>query len=352
MNAAERAVNVFEEPASTYSGRIVAGRYHVLACLGQGGIGRVYAADQIGLDRRVAVKVIRPDRKDDPVTEARFLREARAAGRISSPHVVTLYDCGRDRRDLYIAMELLEGVSLAKRLCGGPALTPIEAIEVAARVARGLHAAHEAGVLHRDLKPGNVFLCRDGGVKVLDFGIAKIVDDSTTDALTGVHRIVGTPRYMSPEAALRLPLGPSSDLYALGVLLFEMIVGTPPFRTGEAMKTLRAHIDRPPPGLAASAPWVHVPDELDALVASLLEKDPAKRPQHAIDVARSLERIASQLMIETTAVHERREPTIEEVNETIEAPKPRVSVAATALAAAALGTAIFALVIAARLFVF
>ncbi|MCZ7681698.1 MAG: serine/threonine protein kinase [Sandaracinaceae bacterium] len=235
-------------PTSTLSGRVVAGRYRVVGRVGQGGIGRVYLAEQRGLDRRVALKVIRPERRSDPVTAARFEREARAVGRISSPHVVTTYDSGRDERgDLYIAMELLEGESLADRMRSGPELTVLEATTIAAAIAKGLRAAHEAGVLHRDLKPANVFLCADGNVKVLDFGIAKLLDEQPADALTSVHRILGTPVYMSPEAARRLPLGPTTDLYALGVLLFEMIAGQPPFKTGDARRTLRAHLTTPAP---------------------------------------------------------------------------------------------------------
>ncbi|HEY8429438.1 MAG TPA: serine/threonine-protein kinase, partial [Sandaracinaceae bacterium] len=164
----------FDAFVETLCGRTVAGRYDVVRRLGQGGIGRVYLAEQRGLDRRVALKVIRPERRSDPVTAARFEREARAAGRISSPHVVTIYDCGRDERgDLYIAMELLEGESLAERMRHGPLPSVLEATRIAASIAKGLLAAHEAGVLHRDLKPANVFLCADGSVKVLDFGIAK-----------------------------------------------------------------------------------------------------------------------------------------------------------------------------------
>ncbi len=293
-------------PTSTLSGRVVAGRYRVVGRVGQGGIGRVYLAEQRGLDRRVALKVIRPERRSDPVTAARFEREARAVGRISSPHVVTTYDSGRDERgDLYIAMELLEGESLADRMQSGPELTVLEAATIAAAIAKGLRAAHEAGVLHRDLKPANVFLCADGNVKVLDFGIAKLLDEQPADALTSVHRILGTPVYMSPEAVRRLPLGPTTDLYALGVLLFEMIAGQPPFKTGDARRTLRAHLTTPAPGLREAAPWRLVPSALEELVASLLEKDPSRRPRDAGEVARRLERIARALSAEATVREER-----------------------------------------------
>ncbi len=289
-------------PAPSLRGRVLAERYRVLEPLGQGGLGEVFVAEQIGLDRRVALKLIRPERKADPVVAARFVREARAAGRISSPHVVTLYDCGRDGDELYLAMELLEGETLAERLRRGP-LPLSQASRTAAAIARGLRAAHEAGVLHRDLKPDNVFLCEDGSVKVLDFGIAKLLDESG-EALTAEHRLVGTPLYMSPEAVASKPLGPTADLYGLGVILFEMLTGEAPFRTGEAERTLRAHVLAPIPRFEVVAPWLHVPAALDALVKALLAKDPSARPRDAGEVANQLERIALVHSAEATVVDE------------------------------------------------
>jgi serine/threonine-protein kinase len=281
-------------------GRVLAERYRVLGPIGQGGLGQVYEAEQIGLDRRVALKLIRPERKADPVVAARFVREARAAGRIASPHVVTLYDCGRDGDELYVAMERLEGETLADRLRRGP-LPLSHAARVAAAIARGLRAAHEAGVLHRDLKPDNVFVSEDGLVKVLDFGIAKLLDDSG-EPLTAEHRLVGTPLYMSPEAVAGKELGPTADLYGLGVILFEMLTGEAPFRTGEVERTLRAHLLAPVPRFVDVAPWLHVPPELDALVSSLLAKDPSARPRDAGLVASQLERIAMAYSAEATVV--------------------------------------------------
>ncbi|MGE0787285.1 MAG: serine/threonine-protein kinase [Sandaracinaceae bacterium] len=295
-----------DEHEQTLTGATIAGRYQVIGSLGSGGIGQVYAAEQIGLDRQVAVKVIRKGRRGDDVTEKRFMREARAAGRISSPHVVTLFDFGRDPQSglLYLAMELLEGQSLSQRLDDPTLLEMPELLRVGASVARGLRAAHEAGVLHRDLKPANVFLCSDKTVKVLDFGIAKLMDDEQNDwePLTQVNRILGTPVYMSPEAATRRPLGPTSDLYALGLILFEMVVGEPPFKTGNAMKTLRAQVETPAPRLSDAAPWRPIPEELDDLVAQLLEKDPNKRPRDAGDVVERIEQVAAKASSSETVV--------------------------------------------------
>jgi len=210
----ERRSSAMDPTERTLTGATIAGRYQILGPLGRGGIGQVYAAEQIGLDRQVAVKVIRKGRRGDMITEKRFMREARAAGRISSPHVVTLFDFGRDPGSglLYLAMELLEGESLSDRLDDPTLLEMHELLKVGAAIARGLRAAHEAGVLHRDLKPANVFLCEDDTVKVLDFGIAKLMDDGGDwEPLTQVNRILGTPVYMSPEAAPRRPRPPHDD---------------------------------------------------------------------------------------------------------------------------------------------
>lgn len=288
-----------EAAPQSLSGRLVAGRYAIVGLLGVGGIGRVYEAEQVGLDRSVAIKVIRPERRDDEVTVHRFMREARAAGRISSPHVVTLYDCGRDDTgELYIAMELLEGRSLSQRIASREPFEMSEVLQIATMIALGLRAAHEAGVLHRDLKPANVFLCDDGNVKVLDFGIAKLLDDEASEDLTAVNRILGTPVYMSPEAATRRPLGPTSDLYALGLLIFEMVVGTPPFKTGDAWKTLEKQVKTRAPRLESAAPWRSIPDELGELVASLLKKNPLNRPRDAGEVAERLRRISTELAMQ------------------------------------------------------
>ncbi|MFK7987699.1 MAG: serine/threonine-protein kinase [Sandaracinaceae bacterium] len=299
-----------DDPASlTLSGKTIAGRYKVISLLGQGGSGRVYLAQQIGLDRRVAIKVIRKDRKEDPVTAARFMREAKAAGRIQSPHVVTLFDFGRDGEEDYIAMELLEGQSLAERLKGNEPISTHEALSIASSIAKGLKAAHEAGVLHRDLKPGNVFLCADGTVKVLDFGIAKLLDDESPEwgePLTQVNRIIGTPVYMSPEAATRRPLGPQTDLYGLGLILFEMVVGEPPFRTGNAMNTLKAQVTDPAPRLGVAAPWISVPASLEDLVDALLQKDPEARPRDAAEVLERLAAVSGRVEVAASASREAR----------------------------------------------
>jgi len=299
-----------KEPVSL-SGRTVAGRYRIVGLLGQGGIGKVYEAEQIGLDRQVAVKVIRPERRSDAVTTQRFLREARAAGRITSPHVVTLFDCGTDDEtgELYIAMEMLHGQSLAERLASSDSMAVEEAMETAAAIARGLRAAHEAGVLHRDLKPANVFLSDDGTVKVLDFGIAKLIDDRLppSDSLTQENRVLGTPMYMSPEAATRRPLGPTADLYALGILIYEMLVGAPPFKTGNAWRTLEAQVKKRPPRLTEAAPWRPIPKALDDLVETLLRKSPLERPRDAGEVAETLDGMAQQLRAREAQLESRTE---------------------------------------------
>ena len=284
----------FEE-ALTFSGRTVAGRYRILGLLGQGGNAKVYEAEQIGLDRLVAVKVIRADKRTETASK-HFMREAKLAGRVSSPHVVTLYDFGRDDEtgELYLAMELLEGRSLSRTLREDGALPLDRALDVGAQVARGLAAAHEKGVLHRDLKPANIFLCADGTAKVLDFGIAKLTvpelgDGDDADSLTQDGRFVGTPSYMSPEAATKGPIGPATDIYALGLIVYDMIVGQPAFRSGNPMRTLMAQVKQPAPRVSERVG--DVPPELDDFVDALLRKDPATRPQDPMQIAKHLEQL-------------------------------------------------------------
>jgi serine/threonine-protein kinase len=237
-------------------GTVIAGRYRVLEVIGEGGMGTVYRAEQPALRRQVALKVVRPELSADASMVARFEREAYASSRITSPHVVVVHDFGRDESGvLYLIMELLEGESLATRMEREGALSVSRSLAICRDVARALEVAHAAGIVHRDLKPDNVFLTTQGDVKVLDFGIARIVEGpggSTVGNATMTGMIVGTPVYMSPEAITRAPVGPPTDLYALGVMLYEMLAGQPPFMAEEKPAVL-------------------------ALVRRLLAKDPTQR---------------------------------------------------------------------------
>lgn len=277
-------------------GAVIAGRFRITELLGRGGMGAVYAADHLVMKRRVALKILRAELSSDPTSVARFEREARAASRIESAEVVRLFDFGRsDDGLLYIAMEHLDGESLATRLDRDGALSPAEAVRVAIPIARALDAAHRAHVVHRDLKPDNVMLLRDGSVRVLDFGIARILEDDPGDGpaskLTQAGSIIGTPMYMSPEAAGRTSVGPPADLYALGVMLFEMLVGRPPFDDPQPVLLMGMHLRVPPELVREARPGLEVPDALEELVDRLLSKEPEDRPVDARAALDALEQL-------------------------------------------------------------
>ncbi|GAB4213255.1 MAG: hypothetical protein OHK0013_36990 [Sandaracinaceae bacterium] len=282
------------------TGTTIAGRYRVERLLGSGGMGSVYEATQLAIGRRVAIKVLRPDVADDPFIEARFQREARAAASVHHPNVVVVHEFGRgDDGTLFLAMELLHGDSLLVRLRrtakeGRGAIPPREAVRIAAEIASALEAAHAAGVVHRDLKPDNVTLLANGGLKVLDFGIARILQNDREDTsedraqLTDAQQVLGTPRYISPEAVARLPVGPSADLYALGCILFEMLTGRPVFLDKEPVILMGQHLRDTPPRLRDVVPDLEAPVELEALVEELLKKLPTERPASATVVRERL----------------------------------------------------------------
>jgi tetratricopeptide (TPR) repeat protein len=241
------------------------GRFELVRELGRGGFGVVWEARDTELGRSVAFKAVRASGPGDAHRE-RLLREAEAAARLSHPNIVTIHDLGRTEHGPYLVLELLRGVSLAERLARGPA--PVaEAVRVGVEVARALAHAHAMGVIHRDLKPGNVFLCEDGRVKVLDFGLARVFGAA---AAAG-----GTPGYMAPEQWRREPEDERTDLFALGVLLHRLLAGALPFGEG-----------RP----EAPARPLELPDApaLAGLVGRLLELEPAGRPRHAGEVASAL----------------------------------------------------------------
>ncbi|HJL22762.1 MAG TPA: protein kinase, partial [Polyangiaceae bacterium LLY-WYZ-15_(1-7)] len=269
------------EPPEPGAGARVGGRFVVGAPLGAGGMGVVYAAEDPVIGREVALKLLHVE--DERAAE-RFLREARAASRLSSRHAVAVHDFGRDPvHGVFIVMERLEGETLADRLLRRGRLPVGEAARIGADIAEALAEAHRSQVVHRDLKPENVFLspppgpgAREG-VKVLDFGIARILEagEEAAPGTTEGGRILGTPLYISPEAARGAPVGPAADLYALGVLLFEAVSGAPPFVDEAPVALCAMHLKARPPRLRERAP--EAPEALDALVARLLAKDPAAR---------------------------------------------------------------------------
>ncbi len=349
--AMRRSMGVAETPAPRLAeGTLVAGRYRVLDVIGEGGMGTVYRAQHLALHRHVALKVVRPELSADPQMVARFEREAFASSRISSPHVVVVHDFGRDDTGLlYLIMELLEGESLAERLDRTGALPIGEALRVSRDVARALEVAHLAGIVHRDLKPDNVFITSGGDVKVLDFGIARILEGpagapvGSNATMTGM--IVGTPVYMSPEAISRQPVGPGTDLYALGVMLFELLTGEPPFMASEAVLLMGQHLTAQPPRLESVAPSFARKPELGALVGRLLEKSSDQRgdTRRALtELTELAARYADDRMIGSAATQRLVSPHADTVSASHRVPRGRgvaVGVVAALAVLAALGSA-------------
>ncbi len=262
-------------------GRLLDERYRIQSLLGRGGMGAVYRALHVSMNKVIAVKVVRPELCDTLEAAKRFHREARAASMLSHPHTIRVFDFGQtDDRMLYMVMEYLDGRSLAKVIAEGP--LPVErALRLAAEVAQSLVEAHERGLVHRDLKPENILLLDAAGhpdfVKVLDFGIAKFLTGSSgVSSVTGTGAVVGTPYYMAPEQA-SAPQGLTAavDVYALGVILFEMLTGHLPFRGDTPMEVLMAHVTGPVPELP---PDLAVSPAVADLLRRMLSKSPEQRP--------------------------------------------------------------------------
>src|SRR5215218_1001211 len=264
------------EPA----GRPLGGRYRMEALLATGGMGEVWAARDLLLDRAVAVKVLGPAFAGDGRAAERLRREARAAGRLEHPAIARVLDLGEDGGRPYLVMELLEGESLAERIARAGPMGPAEAARVVAAVADALEAAHRAGVVHRDVKPGNVFLGADGSVKVLDFGIAAAAGEA---ALT-TGDLIGTAAYLAPERALGHRATPAADVYALGVVLYELLAGRRPFEAGSDIELAMAHVHARPTPLAQAAPGT--PPLLVAACEQAMARDPSSRPPSAAALAR------------------------------------------------------------------
>jgi eukaryotic-like serine/threonine-protein kinase len=261
------------------AGRILDGRYELQALIGQGTFGRVFRGYDQRLARAVAIKLIKPWWTEDPEWSERFEREAQLMARVNAPGIVQIYDIGHAEEGLYYVAELVEGESLATRLRRGP-LPPAEALELAEQLCRALAQAHAQRVVHRDIKPGNVLIGRDGQVKVGDFGVARLAE-GTSDGPVGT--ILGTPRYMAPEQARGGAPTPATDVYGAGVVLYEMLAGRPPFLERSAVELALRHVSDPPPPLPAGTP-----EALTAIVDRALAKDPRQRYPSAREMAGAL----------------------------------------------------------------
>lgn len=274
-------------------GRVVSDRYEVQKTLGEGSMGCVFLAEHTHMKKKVALKVMRSEFLDNEEAVERFQREAQAAGHIDHPHVCAATDFGRlDDDRFFLVMEYLEGKTLSELLDEEERLLPERAIAIARRMASGVERAHELGVVHRDLKPDNIMLLEREGtedfVKIMDFGVAR-VEVVSKQQLTQAGTTMGTPVYMSPEQAVAERADERSDLYTLGVMLFEMLTGEVPFYSESLAVILSKHATEPPPSMHDIAPDALIPQDICDVVEKLLAKDPADRYQSAAELIEALD---------------------------------------------------------------
>ena len=300
--------------------QFVAGRFRIECEIGTGGMGTVYRATHLGLDRPVAVKIIKSEFAADRDVADRFLREARTMAKLRHPHAAMIFDAGSlpDGRH-FIIMEFVEGETLSQALAREGRFSATRAVQIATQVCDVLEEAHRIGIIHRDLKPSNIML-GERGVCVLDFGVAKVLapsaESTSTYASTGSGQLIGTPRYMSPEQCLGQRVGARSDLYSLGVLLYEMLAGRPPFVDPLQSALLVKQATAPPPPLPKLCPNIARP--LAMTVHSLLAKRPEDRPRTAA--------AAKEMLKKSLAQPERTLPDIEPLSSTVAAVNPARSI--------------------------
>jgi two-component system LytT family response regulator len=272
------------------------GHYSVVSKLGQGGMGAVYLADDTTLDRRVALKILPPEFASDPERLQRFLQEAKLASALAHPNVATIYEIGQDNRLWFLAMEYVEGQPLDARIREGPLKTS-DLVAIGMEVADALDDAHSKAIVHRDIKPANLMLTRRGHVKVLDFGLAKldsVPDRQDTQLMTSAGVVLGTVAYMSPEQALGRDVDYRTDIFSLGVVLYEMATGRLPFAGANTQETMARLLNSQPDAMARFN--YEAPEELDRVVRKCLEKDRERRYQSARDLLvdlKNLERDSS-----------------------------------------------------------
>ena len=276
---------------------VIAGKYRYDRLLGRGGMGAVYSGTHLDLERPVAIKLLLPDLTADADALERFRREARAAASINHPNVADTYDYGQlPDGGAYIVMEMVEGQTLREYMDAAGPLPLNESLSIAAQIAEGMEVAHRRGIVHRDLKPSNVILSSDYDgqpqAKIVDFGVAKLKEHSTTGGLTASNSMIGTPRYMSPEQCAGHPADARSDIYSVGIMLFEMLTARAPFDAPSPTAIAVKHIQEPPPSPREFRP--ELPEELDRLILRVLDKNPSARPQTAAELARALGAIRQQ----------------------------------------------------------
>jgi beta-lactam-binding protein with PASTA domain/tRNA A-37 threonylcarbamoyl transferase component Bud32 len=272
-------------------GRLVDGRYRVRARIARGGMATVYVATDLRLERRVALKIMHGHLSDDTVFQSRFVQEARAAARLADPHVVNVFDQGQDGDMAYLVMEYLPGITLRELLREQRRLTVPQAVTIMDAILSGLAAAHRAGIVHRDVKPENVLLAEDGRIKIGDFGLARA---TTANTATG-SQLLGTIAYLAPELVTRGTADARSDIYSLGILLYEMLTGEQPYKGEQPMQIAFQHATDSVPRPSVKNPGV--PEPLDELVLWSTERSPDDRPSDAREMLERLREIERDLGI-------------------------------------------------------
>ncbi len=297
---------------------VLGGRYRIERELGRGGMAKVFEGADTVLGRQVAVKILAPQFAEDEGFVQRFRREAQAAARLSNPNVVSVFDTGTDGGVHYIVMEYVEGRTLADYLSGGGRIMPERAVEIGESVCGALSAAHAQGVIHRDIKPGNIMLTPSGQVKVADFGIARMTTTAETIAQTAA--VLGTASYLSPEQAQGQPVDGRSDIYSLGCVLYEMVTGRPPFVGDSPVAVASKQVLEQPVPPSKLNP--DVTPELDAVILRALAKNPANRYQSAEELRADLDRARRGLPVEATPLLAPPAPTEVIATETAVMPPP------------------------------
>ena len=280
------------------------GRYEVVDEIGQGSMGVVYRAHDPQINRQIALKLLRQDRVTNEELVQRFLKEAQAMGGLAHPNIATVYDTGRDHGTIFIAMEILQGKSLQDHM-REKELDHNEIVHIGVQVAEALDFAHRKGIVHRDIKPSNIIIYPDGNVKITDFGIAHIEDPAITQQ-TIPGEILGTPLYMSPEQVQSKPVDGRSDLYSLGVLLYEMATGTSPFKGDNFASIFQAILQDTPP--APELNDTPMSRNLVALIMKSLSKDPDQRFQTGLEMAQRLKACLQRRQSDTIQAGRRRRP--------------------------------------------
>ena len=279
-------------------GRVFDNRYQIVELIGRGGMSAVYKGIQLSMGKTVAIKVMARSLAEDDRLLQRFNQEALACSRLRHPNTIKVFDYGQsDDGHLFLAMELLEGRTLGQVIRTDSPMSPLRTCRIARQVCKSLAEAHRGGIVHRDLKPDNVFLSDIYGekdfVKVLDFGIAKFITEGSQETLTQTGFICGTPLYLSPEQGLARSLDHRTDLYSLGIILYEMLTGITPFRADTPIGVVMKHIHEPVPPFQVMNPGARIPGGLESLVLQLLEKEPERRPPSADEVGAILDELMS-----------------------------------------------------------